>query len=163
MVRRFATILCLIGTVHPAFASSLDDSIDRYLTVWADNARVTPMTVAHFYARSVDYYGKPMTNGAVYRDKLAYITQWPLRRYDVVPGSVSQSCNAGGTRCRVTAILRWSKGDAAQRRTGQGANTMTLDLVREDGGLKIARESGTPVVSASCKGTGAARICAGFR
>ncbi len=163
MVRWFATILCLIGTAHSVFASSLDDSIDRYLTVWADNARVTPTMVAHFYARSVDYYGKPMTNGAVYRDKVAYITQWPLRRYDVVPGSVSQSCDAGHTHCRVTAILRWSKADAARVRLGQGANTMTLDLVREDGGLKIARESGTPVVSASCKRIGASRICAGYR
>ena len=163
MVRWFATTVCLIGMSHAVSASPLDDSIDRYLTVWADNTRVTPLTVAQFYARSVDYYGKQMTNGAVFRDKMSYVTQWPSRLYDVVPGSVGETCDARQTRCRVTAILRWSKADAALGRVDRGANTMTLDLVREDGELKIARESGTPVVSASCNGTGARRICAGFR
>ncbi len=163
MVRWVATIICLFGMARSVQSSALDDSVDRYLTVWANNARVTPMAVAHFYARSVDYYGKPMTNGAVYRDKIAYIRQWPVRRYDVVPGSVGQTCDAVNMHCHVTAILRWSKANRERGRAIQGANTITLDLVRESGGLKIARESGTPVVSASCSGTGANRVCAGFR
>ena len=163
MVRWFAMTVCLIGMAPALSASPLDDSIDRYLTVWAENARVTPATVSHFYAQNVNYYGKAMSSGAVYRDKVAYITQWPVRRYDVVPGSVGQTCDASNTRCRVTAILRWSKADAAGGHASQGANTMTLDLVRENGELKIARESGTPVVSASCKETDTGRICAGFR
>ena len=163
MVRWLLTAVGLIGMAQAVSASPLDSSIDRYLTVWADNSRITPLAVAHFYARSVDYYGKPMSNGAVYRDKIAYITQWPVRRYDVVPGSVGQTCDAGHTHCRVTAILRWSKADATRRYASQGANTMTLDLVREGGELKIASESGTPVVSASCRGTGVHRTCDGFR
>ena len=163
MFRWVATIVCLFGMTHAVLSSALDDSVDLYLTVWADNARVTPAAVAHFYARGVDYYGKAMSNGAVYRDKIAYVEQWPVRRYDVVPGSVSQTCDAGLMHCHVTAILRWSKANAARTRSSQGANTMTLDLVREAGGLKIAKESGTPVVSASCTGTGPARTCAGFR
>ncbi len=163
MTRWLSATICLIGLTQSVCASPLDDSIDRYLTVWADNARVTPMTVAHFYAQSVDYYGKAMSNGAVYRDKVAFVTQWPVRRYDVVPGSVSQTCDASNTHCRVTAVLRWSKADGRRGHASQGANTITLDLVREAGGLKIARESGTPVVSATCKETGAGPICAGFR
>ena len=55
MVRWVATIICLFGTVHSVQSSALDDSVDRYLTVWADNARVTPTAVTHFYARSVEY------------------------------------------------------------------------------------------------------------
>ena len=163
MIRWVATIICLFGTVHSVRSSALDDSVDRYLTVWADNARVTPAAVMHFYARSVVYYGKAMSNGAVYRDKIAYVEQWPVRHYDVVPGSVGQTCDAGRMHCHVTAILRWSKANAARGRSSQGANTMTLDLVREADGPKIARESGTPVVSASCSGAGPDRTCAGFR
>ena len=86
-----------------------------------------------------------------------------MRRYAVAPGSGGKTCDAGESRCRVTAILRWQKADASGRNTSQGANTITLDLVRQDGFLKIARESGTPVVSASCNGRGVARRCAGFR
>ena len=163
MVRWYAMTACLVAMAHSVSASPIDDSIDGYLTVWADNARITPMAVAHFYARTVDYYGKPMNNGAVYRDKISYISQWPFRHYDVVPGSVGETCDASHTHCRVTAILRWSKAGAGLGQVSRGANTMTLDLIREDGALKIARESGTPVVSASCQGTGARRYCAGFR
>ena len=162
MVRWVVMIVCFFGMAQSVHSSALDDSVDRYLTVWADNARVTPTAVTHFYARSVDYYGKTMSNGAVYRDKIAYVEQWPLRRYDVVPGSVGQTCDAGHMHCHVTAILRWSKANTARGRSSQGANTMTLDLVREAGGLKITKESGTPVVSASCSGITPDRTCAGF-
>ena len=122
-----------------------DLNMEQYLAIWSRNANVTPATVERLYARDVDYYGRPMSAAAVFRDKLAFVRHWPLRRYDVVPGTVTNDCGGGVARCRVTAVLRWSRADASGRHAEQGTNTVRLGLVREDGTLKIARESGAPV------------------
>ena len=142
--------------------ATADQRMDAYFSIWATNDSITLPVVERYYARRIDYYGRPMTADGVYRDKRGYVARWPRRRYDVVPGSVGKTCDVGETRCRVTAVLRWWKADAAGRHASGGASTITLDLVRQDGVLKIARESGTAVVSAPCEAMGG-RGCAGFR
>ncbi len=140
-----ALAACLAAVAARAAPVDRDLNMEQYLAIWSRNANVTPATVEKLYARDVNYYGRPMSAAAVFRDKLAFVRRWPRRRYDVVPGTVSNDCGGGVARCRVTAVLRWSRGDASGRHAEQGTNTVRLDLVREDGILKIARESGAPV------------------
>ena len=141
MKRTLAILVGCLGLANPVLAASPDAKMDSYFSIWADNSRVTPEAVRELYASRVIYYGKAMTPAQVYRDKLNYIRRWPDRRYRVVPGSVSKSCSPGQERCRISAILSWDKADASGRGS-KGANTITLNLVREDGTLRIARESG---------------------
>ena len=122
-----------------------DRRMDDYLAIWADDRNVSPSTVARLYARRVTYYGQPMSNAAVFRDKSAFARQWPRRAYAVVPGSVSNDCTPAVPTCRVTAVLRWRRADASGDRIEHGTNSVALVLVRQDGRLKIATESGTPV------------------
>ena len=118
--------------------------MDEYLSIWSSNAAITPATVARLYAARVDYYGRPMSAGDVYRDKLAFVRRWPVRRYAAVPGTVGNDCDDASPRCRVSAVMRWSRADRAGH--GQsGTNTVRLDLAREGGTLKIVRESGESV------------------
>ncbi len=136
-------LLAVSGTAR-ATPAGFDAHMDVYLAIWSQNASVSPATVARLYARRVDYYGHSMSTGAVYRDKLAFVRRWPVRRYAAVPGTVTNDCDDASNRCRVTALLRWSRADGAGRGES-GTNSVRLDLAREDGSLKIVRESGKPV------------------
>ncbi len=164
-MRSFWAIPILLTSVAVAQSApaGFDRRMEEYLVIWAHNANINPATVDRLYARSAVYYGKPMTQDAVFRDKLAFIRQWPRRSYEVRLGSVTNDCGLSAQRCHVSAVLRWSRADASGRHRQSGTNTVTLDLVREDGTLKIARESGVPVASSVCSGTGAGPRCSGFR
>ena len=118
--------------------------MDEYLSIWSRDAAVTPGTVARLYGRDVVYYGRPMSAAAVYRDKLAFARAWPTRSYAAVPGTVTNDCSDASPRCRVSAVMRWSRADRAGHGRS-GTNTVRLDLARQDGALKIVRESGAPV------------------
>ena len=137
----------LLALATPALAgpAERDAHMDEYLAIWARDGAITPATVEHLYASRVLYYGKPMSSSAVLRDKLAFVRAWPRRSYAAVPGTVTNDCRDGAARCRVTALIRWSRADAAGRRRQSGTNSVRLDLAREDGALKIVRESGAPV------------------
>ncbi len=136
--------LCAVSTGAQATSAQRDARMEAYLAIWSRNAEITPDTVSRLYARHVTYYGRAMSAEAVYRDKLAFVRRWPVRRYAIVPGSVTNDCDDAAPRCRVSAVLRWSRADRAGQ--GQsGTNSIRLDLARDDGTLKIVRESGAPM------------------
>ncbi len=163
MNRATLSLLWVFALTGTTLAAPADTAMDRYFSIWANNARITPETVDRLYAGRVVYYGKSMTSAQVFRDKQAYIRQWPQRRYAVIPGSVSKTCDAGRSRCQVSAILSWEKAGRGGARGERGANTIRLTLVREGGALKIARESGTPVVRSSCRGGDQGWRCSAYR
>ena len=163
MRRTIVTLAGIVGLAGQAHAVQADLQMDRYFSIWADNARITPAVVDNLYASRVVYYGKSMTTAEVYRDKLNFIRRWPDRRYQVVPGSVSKACDPAAETCRINAVLHWDKADPRTRQGSTGANTITLTLVRQDGTLKIARESGTPVAHASCRSGSKGWACSGYR
>ena len=148
-MRRMFLVPALLawGVSARAAEAQRDARMEAYLTIWAQDANVTPATVDRLYGRRVVYYGRPMTAAAVFRDKLAFVRSWPNRRYDVVPGTVTNDCGDGSERCRVAAVIHWSRTDGAGRRRQSGTNTVRLELARQDGTLKIVRESGVPVSS----------------
>jgi hypothetical protein len=139
--------LCLSAV--PCAAAPADRGVlDDYFSIWSDNARITPSKVASLYGRTVVYYGRTLSQAGVYRDKLGVVRRWPHRRYEVVPGSVAKSCDAVKDHCRVSLILAWEVAATGQRRPSHGRSSVVLTLSRQDGTLKIVRESGARVRSA---------------
>jgi hypothetical protein len=133
-------ILMVVAT--QAFAASTprqDAMLSDYFAIWDNNRNVTPETVARLYARRIVYYGHQMSQSELLADKLAFVRRWPNRRYRIEPGSASRSCNATLTTCELTAVLVWTNESAYGSRAGR--SRIRLTLVREDGALKIARES----------------------
>lgn len=163
MTRALAALTCLLGLTSAALAANPDAQMNRYFSIWSHNASITPQTVSELYANRVTYYGKSMSAAAVYRDKLNFIRRWPDRRYRVVPGSVSKTCDAAQETCKIYAILSWEKTNPRDGQGSKGANTIALTLKRENGLLKIARESGTPVAESSCRSVGPRRSCSSYR
>ena len=126
--------------VSAASTPRQDALIAGYFAIWDDDAQVTPDNVRKLYASRLIYYGHPMTREDLYRDKLAFIHRWPGRRYGIEPGSASRSCDAGGNRCTITATLLWRTSGVSGTRSGR--SRVTLTLARDEGALKIVRESG---------------------
>lgn len=145
-MRHLLAVPLLAVLVAPAAAAPASRAahMDEYLSIWAHNDAINPDTVARLYGRRVDYYGRAMSAGDVYRDKLAFVRRWPVRSYAAVPGTVSNDCSDATPRCRVSAVMRWSRAGRGGGRES-GTNTVRLDLAQEDGTLKIVRESGEPV------------------
>lgn len=117
--------------------------MNDYFAVWSDNARITPGIVDSLYGRRVIYYGRALDTSGVYRDKMALVRRLPYRRYSVAPGTLVKSCDAEKTRCVVRLVLDWKVARSGGGRIGHGRSTVSLLLAREDGALKIVRESGS--------------------
>lgn len=137
-----ATLALSALLVSPAAAMSPGERLDRYVSIWQSNDRVTRDTVREFYADRVIYYGKRMTRDEVYRDKLRFIRAWPIRTYDIAPGSFRSRCDRSGV-CRARAVLRWTRAKP-DGRSKSGASRLTLVFAKSEGG-RIIRESATNI------------------
>lgn len=135
---------CALAGAAEAVPAGPDAHMDAYLATWSQNSRMTEAVVRRLYARRVEYYGRAMSVDAVYRDKLAFTRQWPVRRYQVVPGSVTNDCRPGRLTCHIEALFSWTR-QARSGRSQSGTNSVRLGLAWEGGTLKIVRESGEPI------------------
>ena len=141
--RLLALAALLLAAALPGPAAASDDAVlSEFFSIWDNNARVTPQTVNNLYAPHVVYYGRPMTVDQVYADKRAFVRRWPNRRYNVVPGTVDKTCNSTSTRCHVEVLLAYHAQSAARGASAGGYTRVSLDMVRQPGGMKIVRESG---------------------
>ena len=123
-----------------ATKADAERALQAYLAVWSSEERFKPATVTRFYAPHVVYYGKSFSRAQVLGDKEAYLRQWPIRHYRVVPGSFTATCDPAKTLCKVTADMVWHR----VSRTGQvsdGRARLTFDFIPVEGGRKIAREA----------------------
>lgn len=141
-----ALALLSLVPARPAVAAGAPDAImDQFFGIWDDDAHVTPQAVAALYAPRVTYYGQELTAAGVYANKRAFTRRWPDRRYAVVPGTVSKGCNASRSRCAVSVTLAYTARSEARDAAARGWTRVSLALARQDGQLKITRESGRPV------------------
>lgn len=117
-----------------------EQAVQAYLALWSRNSGINEASVERFYAPNVVYYGKSMSREAVLADKQAYIRQWPSRDYREVPDSLTATCNADRSLCKVSADMTW-------RRVSRGSDVstgrarLTFDFVPAEGRRKIAKES----------------------
>ena len=61
MRRWLAILLCSVGFASTAMAADPDQEMNRYFSIWDNDSTVNLNSVAHIYARQVNYYGKLMT------------------------------------------------------------------------------------------------------
>lgn len=143
--RTALALACGLAVCAPAAAAESDDIVASFFAIWDRNGSVTAEQVERNYAAHVNYYGQELSNAGVYADKRAFVRRWPDRRYTVVPGSVSKGCDAAQTRCEVGVTLAWSASSPGRGAAAHGLTRVSLTLARQDGALKIVRESGHPV------------------
>ena len=127
--------------VSGASADDGDGVMRQYFSIWSDNGRITPQAVRSLYGRRVDYYGRRMGQEEVYRDKINLTHRWPDRGYHPVPGTVIKHCDASQGRCGLSVVLTWTAANEARGATTHGRAIIQLALEKQDGVLKIVRES----------------------
>ena len=133
-------VFSLMATQVAAQSSPRQDAmVNSYFSIWDQDRNVTLENVRHLYASHLIYYGHPMTPESLLRDKLDFIRRWPVRSYTVEPGSASRNCDADENRCVLTVTLDWRTSGPSGTRAGR--SRLKLALARENGALKIVRES----------------------
>jgi hypothetical protein len=106
--------------------------------VYRTSRLFTAAGMARIYGQRVIYYGKPMSQAEVLRDKLRYIAVWPDRHYRIVLGTASAACGPDGTACQVSGTEQWNR----RSRTGKvSIGRARLVLVLSANRHKVIRES----------------------
>ena len=105
------------------------------------NAREGHENFGDLFADRVDYYGKPGTLRArVLADKAAFYRRWPMRRYEIIPGSLLPR---PGPDDSVELTFRYTYEVSNGARSARGIGETTLGLILgEDGRYRIVKETG---------------------
>jgi hypothetical protein len=77
------------------------------------------------YASEVNYFGQPKAKAGVIAEKVAYMTRWPDRGYNVDPASVSATCDVMG-RCQVSGVVQWSASSVGRKTASAGTARFRL-------------------------------------
>jgi hypothetical protein len=138
----FSAALSLVWAVPSQAAGRAAKSaqqLDAYVKIWGRDSGVSAANVQRYYAPQVTYYGKRMSRGQVYRDKLRFIRAWPYRSYRIAPGTFSSGCGRAHV-CSARGVLVWEWKSSARRRIN-GASR--LGLTYSDG--QIIKETAIPL------------------
>lgn len=91
-----------------------------YLEEWSSDRRTTLAHVRQIYAPRVRFYGRVLDHSGLYSEKRRFVERWPVRRYELSPGTARVWCAAHGSRCTVTGLIRWRAENRARGAVSQG-------------------------------------------
>lgn len=96
-------------------------------------------TARNFYADSVTFYGKVLTQADVLADKARYVDRWPSRASAARVSTMMTFCD--GKICRVTGLYDWSVA-APQRKASAKGSAEFEYLIDMSEGYKVVAENG---------------------
>ncbi|MGA7329711.1 MAG: hypothetical protein WBX25_35835 [Rhodomicrobium sp.] len=88
------------------------------------------------------YYGKYMTNDAIVKDHLQFVSRWPKRSQTLKSGTLNIRCDPGGDKCQATALIDWTAESDPRNARSTGVSNWTITLSRSSDGLRIAAMNG---------------------
>ena len=151
MTSRPIALLCALLSLfaNPAFAQTAQSAgggpaaerlFQGYLALWSKDADINAAAIARFYAPSVSYYGRHFDRDQLLAEKRAFIRNWPVRRYEEVPGSMVARCEPGRMVCHTLVDVRWQR-ISRHGRTDAGTSKMAFTFAMIGKDLKITKES----------------------
>jgi hypothetical protein len=106
------------------------------------NAELLPV-LDKLYTEKVLYHGKSTPRQSVLLSKRRFADRWTQRNYAVRPGSVSATCAAAGSTCRVKGSMTWKLHEAKATTPSRGIATFAYSIVFKDSGPQISAETDT--------------------
>jgi hypothetical protein len=106
------------------------------------NAELLPV-LDKLYTEKVLYHGKSTPRQSVLLSKRRFADRWTQRSYAVRPGSVSATCAAAGSTCRVKGSMTWKLHEAKATTPSRGIATFAYSIVFKDSGPQISAETDT--------------------
>jgi hypothetical protein len=95
------------------------------------------------YTEKVLYHGKSTSRQSVLLSKRRFADRWTQRNYAVRPGSVSATCAAAASTCRVKGTMTWKLHEAKTTTPSRGIATFAYSIVFKDSGPQISAETDT--------------------
>jgi hypothetical protein len=152
MPRSALTLLCagLALCSSPALAQSGAELrrrtayiVERYLTIWSSNDGGAVAGVPYMYGPTVQFYGRPYTQGQLIAEKRAAIRQWPLRRYAIRPGTLHVICNIPQAKCAARAVTDFEVANPARGTRKAGSARFDLGVSYAGRQPRILYEGGS--------------------
>lgn len=141
---------CLVLGSSPALALSGAEMqrrtaaiAERYLAVWSSNDGGAVAGVPYMYGPTVQFYGRPYTQGQLVNEKRAAIRQWPLRRYVIRPGTLHVICNVPQSKCAARSIIDFEVANPARGTRKAGSARFDLGVSYAGRQPRILYEGGS--------------------
>lgn len=107
-------------------AEKARDFAIRYHVAWSQPNNAALASMRDLYANRVTFYGKSIDRGAVMSEKQRFAARWPIRSYEIRPGSLSSSCNADV--CTVSAVVDWFAKSPERGKAASGVASFELGV-----------------------------------
>lgn len=120
-----------------------DDIVNSYFYFWSTLGEDV-VSMNQFYAETVNFYGSLLNRSRLMDEKQRFAKRWPIRRFNVRPGSMSTACDETG--CTVTCIVEWDASSTERTAHSSGTSSFTLGVVSAPGtatGALIVSETGS--------------------
>jgi len=144
MVRRtlIAVLAACAGSASPAVAQAelggshataamrrhAEAIAHRYLAGWSSGNAQALADARALYGPRVNFYGRFITQGALFDQKRRFGERWPIRRYAHRPGTMRISCDIATEACLVKSIVDWQAISPGRGAASGGASTFELGI-----------------------------------
>lgn len=78
--------------------------VATYYEAWSRGNAEALIFMDRAYSETISFYGKPKSRVYVVDEKVKFVMRWPVRAYNVKPGTATVSC---ATYCAVVGIVDW--------------------------------------------------------
>lgn len=78
--------------------------VASYYEAWSRGNAEALIFMDRAYSETISFYGKPKSRIFVVDEKVKFVMRWPVRAYNVKPGTATVSC---GTYCAVVGVVDW--------------------------------------------------------
>lgn len=116
---------------------------ERYLAIWSSNDGGAVAGVPYMYGPTVQFYGRPYTQGQLIDEKRAAIRQWPQRRYAIRPGTLRVTCNVPQAKCAARAVIDFEVANPARGARKAGSARFDLGISYAGRQPRILYEGGS--------------------
>ena len=125
--------------------TALETRLSAFVTnFYLSGKNASPELLRALYAPRVAYFGHSVGVDHVVSDKLGYYGRWPVRAYELQPGSLDiRPLRGDGAVYEITFVYHFDVTSAKDHRAGLGYARLQVDLT--DGHGKIIKESGKVV------------------